>query len=80
MAEEITIGSELRRLRDAEPFRPFAIIMSSGERYRVDDAPEIILAREAIVLVPLQRRSQSTLRMNHVSSIDLIEPTSEEDH
>lgn len=74
MSEDISIGSELQSLRDADPFQPFVIVMSSGARYRVEDAREIMFGRDSIVVVPLRRQTHSTLRLNHVSSIDLMEP------
>ncbi len=35
MAEEIDFSDELRRVRRADPFVPFVIVMTSGARYKV---------------------------------------------
>ncbi len=37
MAEEIDFFDELRRVRRADPFVPFVIVMTSGARYKVTD-------------------------------------------
>jgi hypothetical protein len=75
MSERITVGGELARLANRDPFEPFVIVMSSGERYRVEDPNEIIFGRGAIVIVPLSGGGHSTLRESELSSIEVIAPT-----
>ena len=51
MPERITLRSELGRLIDATPFVPFEIVMTSGDRYRIEDPIEVLVGEEIIHLL-----------------------------
>jgi len=74
MSERITVGNEIRQLLDSDPFGPFIIVMSSGDRYQVRDAREVIFGQDAITLVPLRSGGHSTLRLNQISSLEVSDP------
>lgn len=73
MSKEITVGSEILRLRDRDPFTPFTIVMSSGDRYRIDDPIELAIGRDALVVISTTRIAHITLRFQAVAAVEVIE-------
>ena len=51
MAEEMGFDEEILKLLDADPFVPFVIILSSGDRYQVDDPHRVALGSNVIYVV-----------------------------
>lgn len=74
MSEDISVKTEILKLRERAPFVPFEIVMSSGDRYRVAEANELVVGTEAIVVLSVQRARHCTLRFNQVSSVEVPEP------
>lgn len=50
MTDEINFNDEIRRLVDREPFAPFTIILTSGDRYDIAD-PHLIAVGENVVSI-----------------------------
>jgi hypothetical protein len=50
MKDELNFNDEIRRLMDREPFAPFTIILSGGDRYEVSD-PYLIAVGENVVSI-----------------------------
>jgi hypothetical protein len=75
MDEEIDIKGELERLNSREPFVAFAIVMTSGSRYEVKEPETIAIGRNVLTHAPRHGSGHSTLRMNQISSIDIVEPS-----
>ena len=69
MAEELSFEGEIVKLLDAEPFVPFAIIVSSGNRYEISDPHRVALG-ENIVFIIDQVEGLSFLRKNQIVSIE----------
>ncbi len=74
MSERITIRAELDLLLTRVPFDQFSIVMASGDRYLIENASEIVVAHDAMLVIPLRRGGYSILRSNQISSIDVLEP------
>ena len=73
MPEEITILSELDYLLDQRPFKPFAIVMSSGQRYEITGKHQVAIGKNVVVLIPPESTSIH-LRSSQISSIEEREP------
>jgi hypothetical protein len=70
MSEEIGLRGELIKLLDSDPFVPFQIVMSSGDRYEVSDPHSVAVARDVVIVVP-PRGVSSKLRWNHINALDV---------
>jgi len=67
------VREELRKLLAAEPFRPFRVVMSSGNSYEVR-SPYMIVIEEDLATYFAQRTDlYSIIRLVQISSVDIIE-------
>ena len=73
MSEDVNIKDEILKYMDAEPFHPFTIVMTSGDRYEVTEPHQIAVGQSVIVVLP-RGSTHSLLRQNQISSIDVHEP------
>jgi hypothetical protein len=71
MSERISVLTEINDQIGREPFDSFLIVMSSGHRYRIEFAEEILVGNEAIILIPLRGGSHSVLRLSEVCSVEV---------
>jgi hypothetical protein len=71
LSEAIRFRSELEFLIAADPFRPFTLVMVSGDRYVVESSPEITLFEETLIIVPLRRSGHNVIRFNQVIAIEI---------
>ena len=51
MAEEIDIVGEIEKALDRQPFQPFAIVATSGDRYEVTGRHQVAVGRSVIMLL-----------------------------
>jgi hypothetical protein len=72
MAEELNIRDEIKRARKREPFIPFKLVMTSGDRYEVKDPDSIAIGESIIVILP-PRSVSVHLRMNQVITLEEFE-------
>jgi len=57
----------LRELLERDPFAPFQIVMSSGDRFNVEN-PSLVVLDEGYVLYYLPRsNNQAYLRLNQIA-------------
>lgn len=73
MSEEISIIEEIKRYAQANPFVPFSIVMTSGDRYEMTGAVQVAVGKSIVIVVPEGER-HSVLRQNQISAIDVHEP------
>src|SRR5688572_19476270 len=65
--EEISIIEEIDRMHSADPFVPFEIMMTSGQRYEIGPGDSLI-GSSTIWLIS-HRRGKHLLRQNQISEI-----------
>ena len=69
MAEEMSLEEEINNLLDKEPFAPFTIVVTSGDRYRVVNPRALaMLGSVCVVLEP--HEGSSTFRKNQIVSVE----------
>jgi hypothetical protein len=73
MSEAINFDDEINKLLDRDPFVPFTIILTSGDRYEITGPRQIALGERVIVVVP-PKSTHSFFRRNQVVGIDVAEP------
>ena len=73
MGEEISFEEEILRLLDDEPFAPFTIVLTSGDRYEVTDPHQVALGGSVVVYVP-PRGGISFIRKNQIVAVQSHQP------
>lgn len=73
MSEEISIIDEIKTYATAKPFMPFAIVMTSGDRYELSEATQVAVGKSIVIVVPEGER-HSVLRQNQISQINVHAP------
>jgi hypothetical protein len=71
--EEIRFLDELRRNYDANPFVPFDVVTTSGDKYEVRERANIAFGADCAVVV-LPRTGICVVRSNQISAIHVHEP------
>ncbi len=71
--EKIDFESELIKLLDREPFHPFSITLTSGERYAITADRQVALGGNTVVVV-LPKTGIQFFRKNQIVSVDVPEP------
>ena len=71
--EELRLEDELNDLLEREPFVPFTVVVSSGDRYRVTSPRQVALGENIIVIVPLQS-THAFFRKNQIVGVEVEEP------
>jgi hypothetical protein len=72
-SDDIDFYDKLRRVRLADPFHPFVIVMSSGERYEVTDPSSVAAGRTTFVVYP-PKSGFYFFPLHQISSIEVLEP------
>jgi hypothetical protein len=63
----------LQEVLDREPFVPFRIVLTSGDRYEIQD-PHLVSMRQSLINVFYPRSDRfAILRMNQVASLEALE-------
>jgi hypothetical protein len=73
MSEDLNFNDEIANLLDRDPFVPFTIILSSGDRYDVTHLHQVAIGNNVIVVVP-PRSTLAFFRKNQVVGVELHEP------
>jgi hypothetical protein len=73
VSEEISIVEEIGRYAQAQPFIPFSIVLTSGDRYPITGPLQLAVGKSIVIVVPEGER-HSVLRQNQIAAIDVHEP------
>ena len=73
MAEQINFEDELRRYGEAQPFVPFDIIVTIGDRYPITDRWQLAMGGNTVV-VALPRTGIRFFRKNQIVAVHVHEP------
>jgi hypothetical protein len=73
MSEQIDSRTEILKFVDSDPFVPFVIVMTSGDRYEVTVSHAAAIGQHAIIVVPPKGSGHSVLRLNQISSLEALE-------
>jgi hypothetical protein len=70
--ERIDFEDELRRLAKSEPFTPFEIVVTSGDRYEVTEELQIAISGNAVVVL-MPKRGMKMFRKNQIVAVHTLE-------
>jgi hypothetical protein len=63
----------IRQLLDREPFQPFRIVLTSGDRYEVSD-PHLVAILESQVFYAHPKSDRfSFIRANQIAAVDILQ-------
>jgi hypothetical protein len=69
MAEEETTVDTIRDLKRRDPFVPFSILMTSGDRYRIEDPDALAIATSQLHYYP-RGGMGIHMRLNQVATVE----------
>jgi hypothetical protein len=72
--EQIDFEEELRRYWRKDPFIPFDIVTTSGDRYHISD-PGLIAFGSNVIIVALRSTGIQLVRKNQIAAIHVHEPS-----
>jgi len=72
--EQVDFEEELRRYWRKDPFVPFEIITTSGDRYRIND-PGLIAFGSNVIIVALRKTGIQLVRKNQIVAVHVLEPS-----
>jgi len=70
--EEINFEDELRKYARAEPFTPFDIVVTSGDRYEITNPLQLAIGGNTVVVV-LPRTGIQFFRKNQIVAVHVHE-------
>jgi hypothetical protein len=70
--ERIDFEDELRRLAKADPFTPFEIIVTSGDRYEITEELQMAISGNAVVVL-MPKRGMQMFRKNQIVAVHTLE-------
>ena len=73
MAEEIDIVSEIEKALDRQPFQPFTLVASSGDRYEVTGRHQVAVGRAVVIILPPDSTS-IYLRTSQLVAVEIAAP------
>ena len=72
MSEELNFDDEIIKLLDTDPFHPFSLVLSSGDRYEVTDPHRVAMGMNVVILVH-PRSGVLFLRKTQIVAVDVPE-------
>ena len=73
MAEDIGITDGIGRALDRQPFQPFSIVATSGDRYEVTGRHQVAVGKQVVIILPPDSTSVY-LRTNQIVAVELAAP------
>jgi len=70
MAEDVTTADTIRDLKNREPFVPFRIIMTSGDRYLIDDPDALAIGGQQLFYYPPRRSAGVHLSLFEIAAVE----------
>ena len=70
MSEKVTFEQEVDKLLRAEPFVPFSLILTSGDRYEVEN-PGLSFFGENVVYLIQPKSGLAIFRKNQIVGVDV---------
>jgi hypothetical protein len=69
--EQESAADTIRDLKRQEPFVPFRIVMSSGEKYLIDDPDALAITTNQLHYFPPRKETAIHMRFNQISSVEV---------
>lgn len=73
MAEDISFEDELKKALEHEPFLPFTIVLTSGDRYDVTDPWAVAIGASTVVVFP-PKSTHVVFRKSQIVAVEVHEP------
>jgi len=70
VAEDVTTLDTIRDLKRRDPFSPFKIIMTSGDRYVIDDPDALAIGNSQVFYYPRHPGAGVHMRLNQIAVVE----------
>jgi hypothetical protein len=68
--EDITTIDTIRDLKNRAPFEPITIVLSSGDRYVIDDPDALAIGTQQVFYYPRQPGAGVHLRSSQIAAVE----------
>jgi hypothetical protein len=68
--ENVTTLDTIRDLKNQEPFSPFRIVMTSGDRYLIEDPDALAIGSSQLFYYPRHPGAGVHLRLNQIACVE----------
>jgi hypothetical protein len=68
--EAVTTIDTIRDLKKSDPFAPFRIVMTSGDRYVIEDPDALAIGSSQVFYYPPKRGAGVHLRSNQIAIVE----------
>ena len=69
--DDINIPDEIERLLDERPFKPFTIVVSSGDRYPITRKHAVAIGGSVVILITPSAKTSIYLRTNQLVGLEV---------
>jgi hypothetical protein len=73
--DDINIPDEIERLLDSDPFKPFVVITTSGDRYPITRKHAVAVGGSVVILITPAAKTSIYLRTNQIVGLEIGTPT-----
>jgi hypothetical protein len=70
MAEDVTTLDTIRDLKRRDPFSPFKIVMTSGDRYVIKDPDALAIGSSQVFYYPQHPGAGVHMRLNQIAVVE----------
>ena len=70
----ITVIDAIRELKEREPFEPFRIVMTSGDKYEIQDGGNLVEMRTQFFYVNPRTDRFVFMRMSEIAAVETFGP------
>lgn len=70
MAEDVTTLDTIRDLKHRDPFSPFQIVMTSGDRYVIEDPDALAIGSSQMFYYPRHPGAGVHMRLNQIAVVE----------
>jgi hypothetical protein len=70
MAEESNIMDTVRDLKNREPFMPFGIVLTSGDRYLIEDPDALAITTQQLHYYLPRSEKAVHMRLNQIAAVE----------
>jgi len=64
----------LHEMLDREPFQPFRIVLTSGDRFEIENPHLVAVGRTQVTIYPPRSDRFAMLRLNQIAAIESAQP------
>jgi hypothetical protein len=68
--EDVTTRGTIREFKRREPFQPFRVVMTSGDRYVIEDPDALAIGGDILHYYPPHSSKAVHMRVNQIAAVE----------